>query len=77
VLIPKENEKDLADIPTNVKRGLQLIRVEHMDEVLGAALALVDPAKFLQVGDHEFADIFDVPKPPPTQVELPSQAEIN
>ena len=53
-MIPKENEKDLADIPANVKRGLQLVRVEHMDEVLAAALALVDAAEFLQTGDHEF-----------------------
>ena len=34
VLIPKENEKDLAEIPDNVKRGLKIIPVATVDEVL-------------------------------------------
>ena len=38
VLIPKENEKDLAEIPDNVKRGLEIIPVATVDEVLGRAL---------------------------------------
>jgi ATP-dependent Lon protease len=38
VLIPQENEKDLAEIPDNVKRGLTLISVATVDEVLENAL---------------------------------------
>ena len=38
VIIPKENEKDLADIPDNVKKGLELIFVDNVDEVLKIAL---------------------------------------
>ncbi|MGH7039810.1 MAG: endopeptidase La [Stellaceae bacterium] len=38
VLIPKENEKDLAEIPDNVKRGLRLIPVATVDELLAEAL---------------------------------------
>ncbi len=38
MLIPKENEKDLAEIPDNVKDGLQIIPVGMVDEVLSAAL---------------------------------------
>jgi ATP-dependent Lon protease len=38
VLIPKENEKDLAEIPDNVKRGLTIVPVAHADEVLEQAL---------------------------------------
>ncbi|MEO1240979.1 MAG: endopeptidase La [Pseudomonadota bacterium] len=38
VLIPEENEKDLADIPDNVKDGLKIIPVSTVDEVLGHAL---------------------------------------
>jgi ATP-dependent Lon protease len=38
VLIPKDNEKDLADIPDNVKAGLQIIPVSTVDEVLAKAL---------------------------------------
>ncbi|HYC03078.1 MAG TPA: endopeptidase La, partial [Azospirillaceae bacterium] len=41
VLIPKENEKDLADIPDNVKKGMTIIPVNTADEVL--ANALVQP----------------------------------
>ena len=38
VLIPKDNEKDLPDIPDNVKEGLEIIPVEHVSEVLKIAL---------------------------------------
>ena len=38
VLIPKENEKDLEDIPDNVKEGLKIIPVGDVDEVLKEAL---------------------------------------
>ncbi len=41
VLIPQENEKDLADIPANIKEGLEIIPVSHVDQVL--ARALVSP----------------------------------
>ncbi|HEX6867036.1 MAG TPA: S16 family serine protease, partial [Caulobacteraceae bacterium] len=39
VLIPSENEKDLADIPANVKEALEIIPVSTADEVLAHALA--------------------------------------
>ncbi|WP_417239094.1 endopeptidase La [Celeribacter halophilus] len=38
VLIPEENVKDLADIPDNVKEGLEIIPVTHVSEVLKHAL---------------------------------------
>ncbi|MEL6889556.1 MAG: S16 family serine protease, partial [Pseudomonadota bacterium] len=38
VLIPEENEKDLAEIPDNVKEGLEIIPVTHVTEVLKRAL---------------------------------------
>ncbi len=38
VLIPQENQKDLADIPDNVKEGLEIIPVGHVNEVLKYAL---------------------------------------
>ena len=38
VLIPKENEKDLPEIPDNVKEGLEIIPVDHVSEVLKHAL---------------------------------------
>ena len=41
VLIPHENEKDLEEIPANIRDGLKIVPVRHVDEVL--ALALVEP----------------------------------
>ena len=38
VLIPQENEKDLAEIPANIKEGLEIIPVSHVDQVLARAL---------------------------------------
>jgi ATP-dependent Lon protease len=39
VIIPKENEKDLVDIPSNVIKDMQIVLVERIDEVLEAAFA--------------------------------------
>jgi ATP-dependent Lon protease len=39
VIIPKDNEKDLIEIPDNVKKGLTIIPVSHVDEVIDRALA--------------------------------------
>ena len=38
VIIPKDNEKDLAEIPDNVKKGMKIIPVAEVDEVLKIAL---------------------------------------
>ncbi|HJT41638.1 MAG TPA: endopeptidase La [Sphingobium sp.] len=38
VLIPAENEKDLAEIPANIREGLEIVPVSHVDEVLARAL---------------------------------------
>jgi ATP-dependent Lon protease len=38
VIIPKDNEKDLVEIPANVKKGLIILPVSHVDEVIAAAL---------------------------------------
>jgi ATP-dependent Lon protease len=38
VVIPKDNEKDLPDVPANVLKDLEIIFVDHVDEVLKVAL---------------------------------------
>jgi ATP-dependent Lon protease len=49
VLIPQENEKDLADIPAKVKDSLEIIPVNTMDEVLVRALTrLPDPIEWTE-----------------------------
>ena len=47
VIMPKENAKDLRDIPKRVLKTLKVIPVDHMDEVLRAALLLPRPEEFL------------------------------
>jgi ATP-dependent Lon protease len=46
VLIPKDNEKDVPEIPKSVAKALTIQPVEHMDEVLKLALVLEDPEAF-------------------------------
>ncbi|WP_297056416.1 S16 family serine protease, partial [Thermosulfurimonas sp.] len=48
VILPKENEKDLKEIPPKVLKNLRLVMVEHMDEVLKEALVLEDPEKLFR-----------------------------
>jgi ATP-dependent Lon protease len=34
VIIPRENEKDLSEVPNRIRKGLNIILVDHMDEAL-------------------------------------------
>ena len=45
VLIPARNDKDVKELPANVKRGMEFILVDHMDRVLEGALATQARAK--------------------------------
>ncbi len=67
VFIPKDNEKDLADIPDNVKKNLKLIVVSHVDEVIDQALARVPEA----IEWHEPPDPPVAAAPVPTAASLP------
>jgi ATP-dependent Lon protease len=51
VLIPQENEKDLADLPANVKDALEIVPVNTVDEVL--ALALVEVPTPIEWSDSD------------------------
>ena len=60
VLIPKDNEKDLAEIPANIKAGLKIVPVAHVDEVL--RLALTEPLEAIDWTDaDELAALPPVP----------------
>jgi len=48
ILIPAENEKDVKEIPQVVRKNLEIIPVEHMDQVLRHALALEKPDEFFR-----------------------------
>jgi ATP-dependent Lon protease len=76
VILPKENRKDLKDVPRRVLQSLHLVLVEHMDEVLRAVLVLADPDTFL--GDvpppMEYrAGQLHVPDPEPAHAEQLTQ----
>ena len=58
IIMPKDNKKDLEDIPKYVLKDLEFVFVKHMDEVLKAALAasdkkqlfpMVAPTHFIQL----------------------------
>ncbi len=54
VLIPKDNEKDLAEIPDKVKKGLKIIPVNRIEEVLANALTRIpDPVRIEKDTDIE------------------------
>jgi ATP-dependent Lon protease len=54
VIIPSENEKDLADIPDNVTKGLEIIPVESVDQVLKVALTKpLTPIEWIEPAEIE------------------------
>ena len=58
VLIPKENEKDLADIPDNVKKDLEIIPVTTADEVLERALTKpLVPIEWTEADDEKVTEL--------------------
>jgi ATP-dependent Lon protease len=54
ILLPRENEKDLADLPEDVTRQVEIVLVEHLDEVLPRALER-PPAALPLVGEGDEA----------------------
>ncbi len=56
VMIPEENAKDLAEIPENVKSGMEIIPVAHMDDVLKHALVrMPEPIEWDEVAEEAAA----------------------
>jgi ATP-dependent Lon protease len=53
VLIPSENEKDLAEIPDSVKESLKIVAVSHVDEVLAHAMTeAMRPIEWTDLDEH-------------------------
>jgi ATP-dependent Lon protease len=67
VLIPKDNEKDIKDIPPRILKAITIIPVEHMDEVLEQALVLEE-------GETLFKD---VPEEPFVPQEVDTAGEVD
>jgi ATP-dependent Lon protease len=63
VLIPRDNAKDIKEIPARILKAVELIPVDHMDEVLKLALAMDDPESLFKATP---------PPGPPEPVFLPA-----
>ncbi|MGQ9688471.1 MAG: endopeptidase La [Desulfobaccales bacterium] len=61
VIIPRENEKDIKEIPVRILKVVDLVPVDHMDEVLKMALVVDDPES-----------LFKAPPPPPLVETAPA-----
>ena len=48
VICPKENEKDLKDIPREIMKDLKIIMVDHVDQVLVNALDIKNPKELFK-----------------------------
>ena len=69
VIIPKENEKDLAEIPDNVRKGLEIIPAVSVDEVLKIALERMPEP--VQVVDEDQAAAVVTQSPATTPAAVP------
>jgi ATP-dependent Lon protease len=86
VLVPKDNRKDLREIPRRVLRAMRIVLVDHMDDVLREALVIEDPEKMLGArrlfmeyrnGEYVGEDVGEAPRrelPPAIPIEPPPAA---
>jgi len=65
VIIPKDNEKDLRDIRSNMLKDVETVTVEHMDDVIREAIVTEEP--ILQ----------DIVVPPPSTIPMAENARTN
>lgn len=68
VLVPKGNLPDLKKIPKEILDGIEVIGVDHADDVLKAALVLEKPEEFLKVSQ--------VPVGVPVKLEVPPKTPV-
>ncbi len=77
VLVPKENRKDLREVPRRVLKGLRIVLVDHMDDVLREALAVDEPDRMFGprrlVMEYRGGEFFEekVPQVAATAVSVP------
>ena len=74
VIIPKDNEKDLAEVPANVLKNLKIILVDHVDEVLKAALL---PAEGASKGVEQGGEAMAPAAGSADRIPLPLQASLH
>ena len=65
VILPADNEKDMAEIPSKIRKSLEIIFVRHMDEVIEAAISMsadVKPAELVSPPEPEPQDLPPAPE---------------
>jgi ATP-dependent Lon protease len=70
VIIPRENEKDIKEIPARILKVVELVPVDHMDAVLKLALAVDDPDSLFKEPppvETQPAYVAEGEQPPPLQ----------
>jgi len=73
VIIPRENEKDLEEIPDKIKKSLKIHMVDHMDQVLRQALILDDADDFFRKNrEAREKEFIEDTKPPQRQPGVPA-----
>ncbi|MBF0107193.1 MAG: endopeptidase La [Deltaproteobacteria bacterium] len=70
VLIPKENEKDLKEVPNNVKKAMRIIPVSYIEEVLAHALCIKDISELFKQKDKD-VDLLEIYDTGEKQAEIP------
>jgi ATP-dependent Lon protease len=65
VLIPRDNEKDIKEIPARILKTVELVTVDHMDEVLKLALAVEDPENLFKAPPPPVPESAFLPEHPP------------
>jgi ATP-dependent Lon protease len=65
VLIPRDNEKDIKEIPARILKTVELVPVDHMDEVLKLALAVDDPENLFKAAPPPVPETAFLPEHPP------------
>jgi len=74
VLIPKDNEKDLADVPANVVKALNIVLVEHMDEVLKVSLLPGEGPEAMKIDVPPQETLINIP--PPAMIPVVDQPQV-
>jgi ATP-dependent Lon protease len=67
-ILPKENEKDIAEVPENLRNAMKLHFVDNMDQVL--AIALEGPLP--EMTDSETVSMSPIATPPPPPTDIPT-----
>ena len=68
VIIPKENEKDIKEIPHSILKQIEIILVEHMDDVLSNALILNEGDTLFKEDDISYQIMAEKPEERPALI---------